>query len=323
MSSPRHLLARRAAWIDSLTLLGVLVALIALFSCLSDHFFSLPVLTTIANQIPGLTIVAVGMTFVLIVGGIDLSVGSVMALTGTVFGALAVTHQWSTPAALICALLCATACGLANGWITVTWAVPSFIVTLGMMEVARGAAYLATNSQTIYLEDRLEVLAPPSDGFAVSWAFVLALGTVAACQLALRHTPLGRHCIAAGDNAEALRLSGIDPRRPTLIVFVFSAFLAGVAGLFTVAHLTTADPNGGVGMELAAIAAVVIGGTSLTGGRGSVVRSFLGVLIIVVLQSGLAQIGASDPIKRIITGGVIVLAVIGDALRRRFGTGVT
>jgi ribose transport system permease protein len=122
--------------------------------------------------------------------------------------------------------------------------------------------------------------------------------------------------VAIGTNREAVRLSGIDPRPVIAAVFAISGLLAGLAGVFQVAYLESADPNAGIGMELSAIAAVVIGGTSLMGGAGSVVSSFLGVLIISVLQTGLAQVGATEPTKRIITGAVIVLAVIIDAYRQ-------
>ncbi len=313
----RRLLRICSGWGDSLVLLGVLAALLALFGVLSQHFLTTSMLATVGNQIPSLTIVAVGMTWVLIVGGIDLSVGSVMALTGAVFGYLVRSAEWPAMTAAVAALSCAAMCGAFNGWIVVGCAVPSFIVTLGMMEVARGSAYLVTGSQTVYLGKQLEWLVERFGRDGVSAAFLLAVGIVAACQVMLRRTVFGRHCIAAGDNAAALRLSGVDPRRATWIVFVMSALLSGVAGIIESARLSIADPNAGTGMELLAIAAVVIGGTSLTGGRGSVARSFLGVLIIIVLQTGLAQIGASDPLKRVITGLVIVLAVIGDAWRRR------
>jgi ribose transport system permease protein len=149
----------------------------------------------------------------------------------------------------------------------------------------------------------------------LSPAFILAVLVVIAGQILLSRTVLGRHMVAIGTNPEAVRLSGIDPRPVILTVFALSGLLSGVAGVFHVAYLESADPNAGIGMELSAIAAVVIGGTSLMGGRGSVISSFLGVLIIAVLQTGLAQIGATEPAKRIVTGAVIVAAVILDAYR--------
>ena len=151
----------------------------------------------------------------------------------------------------------------------------------------------------------------------MSPAFLIAVLLVIAGQLVLSRTVFGRYVVAIGTNEEAVRLSGIDPRPVKLVVFATSGLLAGLGGVFGAAYLESADPNAGMGMELAAIAAVVIGGTSLMGGRGSVVNSFSGVLIIAVLQAGLAQIGASEPTKRVITGAVIVAAVIADVYRHK------
>jgi ribose transport system permease protein len=255
------------------------------------------------------------MKLVLVIGGIDLSVGSVLALAGTVLGITLVDWNWPYWAAVLACVGVGGLCGLINGVISVFGSIPSFIVTLGMLEVARGAAYLVTNSETKYLGTQIEAIARPIPGLGISTAFLAALGLVLIGQLLLSRTILGRYMIAVGTNEEAVRLSGIDPRPVKLLTFIFSGLLAGLGGLFQVAHVSSADPNGANGMELAAIAAVVIGGTSLMGGRGSVIRTFLGVLIITTLQTGLAQVGASEPAKRMITGAVIVLAVIADVHR--------
>ena len=304
---------------DSIGLLAALAVLILLFALRSDRFLTSLTVTTLLNQIPALTVVTVGLTCVLIVGGIDLSVGSVLALSAATIGATIVDWQWPLWAAAVAGVALGLAAGTLNGLITVAWSLPSFIVTLGTLEIARGAAYLVTSSRSIYIGAAVEPVGAPIPGLGLSPAFVVALLLVAAAQVMLARTILGRYMIAVGTNEQAVRLSGIDPRRVKLAVFVIAGGLAGLGGLFNVARLESADPNAGVGMELSAIAAVVIGGTSLMGGRGSVVNSFLGVLIITVLQTGLAQIGASEPAKRIITGVVIVLAVIIDVYRHRFG----
>ena len=194
---------------------------------------------------------------------------------------------------------------------------PSFIVTLGMLEIARGGAYLVTQSRAVFVGAAIGSIGTPVTGIGLSPAFICAAVIVVAGQVLLSKTVLGRYIFAIGANPEASRLSGIDPRRVLVVVFVISGLLAGLGGFFHVAYLESADPNAGIGLELSAIAAVVIGGTSLMGGRGSVISSFLGVLIIAVLQSGLAQVGASEPAKRIVTGGVIVAAVILDSYRHR------
>ncbi len=292
-----------------------LVVLIVVFGLAADNFLTKATFRTLANQIGDITIAAVGMTFVLIIGGIDLSVGSVMALSGAVLGIGVV--QWGLPLAVgvVLCLLAGLACGTANGLVVVRWRLPSFIVTLGMLEAARGAAYFATDSRTIYLSSIDTLTETVALGLSVP--FFLAIGVVVVGQLALSRTVFGRYLIAIGTNEEAVRLSGIDPRPYKLAVFALCGLLAGVAAVIQTARMSSANPNTANGFELQVIAAVVIGGTSLSGGRGSVVSSFFGVLIIAVLGAGLAQVGAQEYTKRLITGCVIVAAVILDQYRHR------
>ena len=298
-------------------LLGALLALILFFSMQSEYFFSTLTFTTLANQIPSLTVIAVGMTFVLIIAGIDLSVGSVMALSGSVLGlALIDLNAPLWMAGLLC-LMTGLACGAFNGLVVTRWSVPSFIVTLGMLEIARGGAYLVTDSQTKYIGAAVESVSAPLPGINLSPALFVAIATVVLGQLLLSRTIFGRRMIAVGTNEEAVHLSGINVSRVKLMVFSLGGLLAGLGGLFQVGYLQSADPNAGIGLELSAIAAVVVGGTSLSGGKGSVVNTLLGVLIIAVLQTGLAQIGATEPTKRVITGLVIIAAVILDVYRNR------
>ena len=313
---PHRLSQRLAGLTDVLAMLIVLALLIILFGLLSRHFWSWRTLQSVVNQIPDLTVIAVGMTLVLIAGGIDLSVGSVLALSGAVLGIAMTDWNWPLlPAVAVC-LLVGAGCGFLNGLITVRWSIPSFIVTLGMLEVARGAAYRVTDSQTKYIGPRIEQIAQPLPGLGVSCAFLAAIFVVLAGQVLLTRTVWGRYVVAVGTNEQAARFSGIGTRRIRLATFVLCGFLAAAGAVFQVSRLSSADPNGGVGMELAAIAAVVIGGTSLIGGQGSVLRSFLGVLVIATLQTGLAQVGTTEPTKRIVTGAIIVLAVIADVHRR-------
>ena len=307
--------ARRAV-AEYLGLAGVLAALVALFAATTDHFLTGLTFTTLANQIPALTVVAVGLTLVLIAGGIDLSVGSVLSLGAAVLAIALVDWGLPLPVAIGLCLGVGVAAGLVNGLVTVRWAVPSFIVTVGMLEAARGAAYLATGSRSVFVGGTIGAIGTPLPGLGLSPAFLVAVLMVIAGQLLLTRTVFGRYLVAIGTNAEAVRLSGIDPRPVVAAVFGVSGALAGLGGVFHLAYLASADPNSGIGLELSAVAAVVIGGTSLMGGRGSVLSSFLGVLIIAVLQTGLAQMGATEPAKRIVTGVVIVAAVILDAWRR-------
>jgi ribose transport system permease protein len=294
----------------------VLLLLVAGFAAATDHFFTLTTLRTVANQVPDILLVATGMTFVIIAGGIDLSVGSILALSGAVLGVALADWRLPLGAAIAAALATGALCGAVNGLLVTAWALPSFIVTLGMLEVARGGAYLVTASQTKYIGAIVEsVNRPVIAGLTIP--FALAIAMVIAAQFVLTRTVFGRHLVAVGANPQAAWLSGIDPRPIRFVTFLLAGLASAAAAIAQSARLAAADPNAGAGLELQAIAAVVIGGTSLMGGRGSVVTTMLGVLIIAVLSAGLAQMGVQEPTRRLVTGGVIVAAAIADYYRTR------
>jgi len=304
------------ALLDYAGMLAALGLLIAVFSWRANNFFSVVTFQTIANQIPAAIIIATGMTYVLIVAGIDLSVGSVLGLCSCAMGVLMVQGQWPLGLAVAAALAVGLACGLFNGWVSIRWGLPSFIVTLGMLEMARGGAHFIAKSQTQYIGSAVEPITQAA-WFGLSPPFLLALLIVVAAQLVLSRTLFGRYMIAIGTNEEAVRLSGINPRPIKLAVFVICGGLTALAAVIHTSRFQASDPNAGAGFELQAIAAAVIGGTSLMGGRGSVIRTFFGVLIIAVLNSGLAAVGAKDETKRLVTGLVIIIAVILDQYRQR------
>jgi len=303
---------------DYLGLGGALAALIFAFSLATNHFFSPETFRTIANQIPAALLVATGMTFILVAGEIDLSVGSVLGLCGAVVGMTLVKWQWPLWIAVAASLLVGAACGLFNGAVSLRWRLPSFIVTLGMMEMARGGAHAVTKSQTQYIGAPIEGIAATTLlGFSLP--FLVAFAIAIAAQIILSRGVFGRHLLAVGANEQAARFSGINPKRIKLTVFILGGMLVGLAAVIDTSRFQSANPNAGSGFELQAIAAAVIGGTSLLGGRGSVIRTCVGVLIIAVLNSGLAAVGAKDEIKRLVTGAVIVAAVIADYYRHRLG----
>lgn len=310
--------AVRAALADYVGMGIALSLLVLVFSLLTEHFFSITTFKTIANQIPSAIVVAVGMTFVLIIAEIDLSVGSVLGLCSAVIGVGMVQYGWPAGWAVLAAMAAGVLSGAFNGLVTVKWRLPSFIVTLGMLEMARGGAHFITRSQTQYVGSKIEGIAGASIA-GLSLPFLAAVLIVIAGQLVLSRTIFGRYMIAIGTNEEAVRLSGIDTRPIKTAVFMVSGFLVSLAAVIDTSRFQSANPNAGGGFELQAIAAVVIGGTSLMGGRGSVVSSFFGVLIIAVLNSGLAAVGAKDETKRLITGLVILAAVIVDHYRSRIG----
>jgi ribose transport system permease protein len=288
-------------------ILASLILLILFFGFSSDNFFSVITLTTILNQLPALTVVTVGMTLVLIVAGIDLSVGSVMGCRSPLCG------RWGLPwMACLMGLGTGLICGVVNGLLVAYFSLPSFIVTLGMLEMARGLAYVTTGSQTVYIGPQIQSLALPLPGIGVSAALISAIVLVITAQFVLTRTVLGRYLVAIGTNAQAARMSGIDPRPYRLMVLAVSR-TCGIAGMST-HYLGSADPNAGIGWAIAIAAAA--GGTSLM-----VVmvdhRRLRGVLIIAVLQNGLAQIGVSEPTKRLITGAVIIIAVLIDRWRAK------
>jgi ribose transport system permease protein len=303
------------AWLDDYFLLVALAALVVLFGAVSEHFFSLATLSTILNQLPALMLVTVGMTLVMMVGGIDLSVGSLMALSATIIGVATIVWALPIPVAVLLGVAAATLAGTFSGWLSAYFGLPSFIVTLGMLEAMRGLAYITSDSQTVFIGPRIQAVSLPLPGLGLAPAFLIALAVIVFAHGVLRRTVAGRYIVAIGTNETAARISGIETKPYRMATLAVSGFLAGVAGLFNASYLAAADPNSGSGLELSAIAAAVIGGTSLMGGRGSVVGAFIGVLIIAVLQSGLAQVGLTEPVKRLITGAVIIAAVLLDRWR--------
>lgn len=312
-ATPPPASGRAAEHLGTLIALG---ALVLVFSLTTRHFFGATNFRTIANQIPSAVLVATGMTYILILGQIDLSVGSVLALSGAVLGIALSQGHWPLPAAWLAALATGAACGAFNGFVSLRWRLPTFIVTLGTLEMARGGAHALTGSQTLYLGAAVEGIAE-ANVLGLSLPFLLAVSLVVAGQIILTRTVFGRYVIAIGTHSEAARLAGIDPRPVQFTVFAVAGSLVALAAVIDTSRFQSANPNAGIGLELQAIAAAVIGGTSLMGGRGSVTGTFIGVLIIAVLNSGLAAIGAREELKRLVTGAVIIAAVIADVYRHR------
>jgi ribose transport system permease protein len=302
---------------DLLVLLAVWGGLVLLFGELSSGFLSPATFGSVANRIPALLLTATGMTLLMVTGGIDLSVGSLLGFCGAMVGVAMVDWGWGLAGAIVLSTLLGLALGGVNGVVSVKLRLPSFIVTLGMLEIARGLAFLATHSQTKYIGAAIEGVGTPISGWIVSPAFLVALAAVALGQALMSYTVLGRHLVAVGANIEAAAISGIPVDRPRLWAHALLGALTGLAAVVNCSRLGSADPNAGVGFELSVIAAVVVGGTSLLGGRGSVAKSLLGVLIVATLEAGLVQMGASEPAKRVVTGLVIVIAVLADSWRRR------
>lgn len=312
-----NLLERLSQMFEEFFIFIALLLLVAFFGFAADNFFTTGTLTAILTQLPALTVVTIGMTLVLISGGIDLSVGSVVALSSAVIGIAFTVFELPLFFAACLGIAAGGCAGLVNGVLGAYFRLPIFIVTLGMLEAGRGMAYMVTDSQTAYIGPSIQGLALPISGLGVSASFLISLALVVLAQLALTRTVFGRYLIAIGTNETAAKISGIRTEPYLTWVLVISGLLAGLGGLMNAAYLGASDPNAAIGLELSAIAAAVIGGTSLMGGRGSIIGAFIGVLIISVLQNGLAQLGVSEPFKRLITGLVIILAVLIDRWRGR------
>jgi ribose transport system permease protein len=298
-----------------------LVLMIVAFSVLAPRFASVANLTNILTQISINTVIAVGMTFVILLGGIDLSVGSVLALA-TIVGGLVITHEDLSPTTAVVLSILASAlvgclCGLFNGVVSERWKVHSFIVTLGMLNIARGAALQISNSRTIseFPDAFNEVGSATVVGVPV--IFLMALAIVLAGRFVLARTIFGRMIYAIGNNEEAVRLSGHVPALYKVAAFTVCGGMVGLAAIMYMMRLNIASPILGVGFELNAIAAVVIGGTSMSGGKGSMVGTFLGASIIGVLNNGLLLLGIGDFARQMVTGLIIVIAVIIDKYRMR------
>ncbi len=294
-----------------------LLALALFFQMLTGSFLSPRSLYSILNQLPMLTVTAVGMSLVLVVGAIDLSVGAVAAVTAAVCGVVLSELALGPAGALVIGIVIGSGIGLLNGFLSAYLSLSAFIVTLGMLEAGRGLAYQVTGSKTIFLGQTLDALSRPIQGIGISLSVIISVLVVVAGHFLMSKMVLGRQLVAVGANETASRISGIRVRVRKLLVLTISGALAGLAGVFNAAYLGASDPNSGIGLELSAIAAAVIGGNSLMGGRVSVIGAFLGVLIISVLQSGLAQMGVNEPAKKLITGAVIILAVLADQLRQK------
>lgn len=298
-----------------------LLLMIAIFSAAAPHFTDESNVKNILTQITINLIMATGMTFVILIGGIDLSVGSVLALCAMVAGLVLKSEWLPVPAAIAAAALTSVVvgmtCGLINGFVSSFWSVPSFIVTLGMLNIARGAALEVTDARTLFEFPNMFNDFGTATLLRIPAIFLVALSLVLLGWAVLTRTVFGRLIYSIGNNEEAVRLSGHNTFIFKVAAFVISGLTVGIGAIIYMARLTIASPILGTGFELNAIAAVIIGGTSLNGGRGSLIGTFLGACLIGVLADGLILIGVGDFVRQMITGGVIILAVILDSYRAR------
>ena len=314
LETPMRSESRLAGWgnlIHSplvLPLAGLLVVSI-LMALASDNFFNLSNILNVLRQVSIVAVLAVGMTFVILTGGIDLSVGAVMALVGTLVAGLIVHSGLPASVALPLGLLLGLAIGLFNGALVAWGRMPAIIVTLATMGMARGLALIYSGGY-------------PISGIPswISWFGIGRIGIVpvpviimvaiyAVAWLLLQRTAFGRHVYALGGNETAARLSGVKTRRVKLAVYAISGLTSALASVILTGRLMSGQPNAGVGFELDAIAAVVLGGTAIAGGRGLILGTLIGAVLLGILNNGLNLMGINPYLQDVIKGGIILLAI--------------
>lgn len=304
-------------WLSRYGIVLALLLLCAAMSWLSPHFLTASNLSNVMLQISINGILAIGMTFVILAAGVDLSVGSVMAFAGMVAAGLASSAATQGAGWGIAAGLAAgAACGAANGLAVAFLRLPSFVVTLGMLSAARGMVQIWNDGMAVSGLGPAFVFIGQGRFAGLPMPVWIFLGLLALAWLVLGHTRFGRHVHAVGGNEKSARTSGIATRKVQLAVYTVCGLCAGLAGIVLTARTTSALTQAGMGYELDAIAAVVIGGTSLSGGIGGVAGTLFGALIIGVINNGLDLLGVSSYYQQVIKGVVIVAAVLLDRLSR-------
>lgn len=308
--------------IQRFIVIGALIVLFTVFAMTTPKFFTLQNVLTIALQTSTLAFMGIGVTYVIITAGIDLSIGSVLALSGVVAG-LATRAGVPVWISFLLGIATGIGCGTLNGFMVTQLDLPPFIATLGMMQIARGIALQITGARAVAglpqsfgkLGNGVLFKTPGFPG--IPYPVIIMVITALIFSFILRRHRIGRFVYAVGSNEEAARLSGINVNRTKITAYVISGVLAGLTGIVVMSRIVTAQPNAGVAYELDAIASAVIGGTSLAGGSGTILGTTIGAFIVGVLRNGLNMQGVSYFIQQIVIGLVIVAAVTADRLQKR------
>ncbi|ETX12388.1 ribose ABC transporter permease [Marinomonas ushuaiensis DSM 15871] len=302
-----------------------LVILLVFFSVTSPNFMQMSNMLAILQATSVNGVLAVAATLVIITGGIDLSVGTLMTFTAVVAGILLTNLNLPLPVGVLGAILAGAFCGFCSGSFVAKMKIPPFIATLGMMLILKGLSLVLSGARPIYFNNT-EGYDAISRGSLIGEVLpflpipngVLILFVVAGvASYVLSKTVLGRYCFGIGSNEEAVRLSGVNTDRWKIAIYAVAGGICGIAGILISSRLNSAQPALGLGYELEAIAAVVIGGTSLSGGRGSIIGTLIGALIVAVLTNGLRVLSVAQEWQTVITGIIIILAVYADMMRRQ------
>ncbi|GIW26225.1 ABC transporter permease [Meiothermus sp.] len=311
--------------LPSLTILGPLVALllaVVFFSLQSERFFTGQNFSLILQQVSVVAVLAIGQTLIILTAGIDLSVGFVMALGTMVMAKFAVELGMPPLLAILCGMAVTTAFGFLNGFLITRFKLPPFIVTLGTMNIAFALTQIYSRSQTV--SNLPEAHLFWGNTFRLgetvfTYGVVLVIGLYLLVWFFLSETAPGRHLYAVGNNPEAARLMGIPTQRVLLLTYTIAGFFYGIAGWLLISRTSVADPNAGQTENLETITAVVLGGTSLFGGRGMILGTLLGAIIVGVFRNGLTLMGVSSVYQVLITGILVILAVVADQVSKRRG----
>jgi ribose transport system permease protein len=321
LGSPSGGLASIRNAASSVKELNILIALIGLSTFLSfasPYFLTADNALGVARAFSLTAIAAIGQTMVIITGGIDLSVGSVLALSGLSTGMLLATG-WPLVPSIIAGLLVGMIFGACNGLLITRVGLPPFIATLGMLSIGRGLVYILHKGYPVTVPRGEDLLLQVGQGYVgiVPVPVIIMLVITIVATLFLSKTTLGRYVYAVGGNEEAARLAGIDVGRVKMFVYTVSGLLAAVSGIILLSRLVSAQPSAGLGFELPVIAAAIIGGTSLVGGEGTVLGAVLGAAIIGVLENGMVLLGVNTYAQQAVTGAVILVAVGLDMWQKR------
>jgi ribose transport system permease protein len=304
----------------STNLLGILAAFIVLcviMSIASPAFLQTTNFLNIVQQISINFTIAIGMTMVILIGGIDLSVGSITAITGMIVAIMMKNFGIPVGLSIFLALIAACIMGCINGLMIAYLDLPPFIATLGMMGIARGASYSVTAGQPVYSLPKSFLAISERVANIPLFALLIMVALFALAAYTLKYTRFGRYVFAVGGNENCSTLSGIDVKKVKIAVYTISGLCCGVAAMLLTSRLDSAVPTNAEGYELNAIAAVVIGGTSMSGGEGSLFGTLIGTLIMGVIANGLNLLAIPQGPQRMVNGLIIIIAVIVDVMRRK------
>lgn len=298
---------------NNVGIIAVLIIMCIIVSFATDKFLTSNNMISVLRQISINAYIALGMTLIIILGNIDLSVGSIVAMSGTLTVGFIVNQGVPIGAAIVIGLVFGTLAGFINGFIVSTFKVPSFIITMAMMNVASGIAYVYSGGQSTRIKDDLFIAIGTGYLFnTIPLPVVYMIILIAIISFVLSKTQFGTYIYAIGGNREAARLSGVPTKKVEIVVFTISGFLSAFAGLVLCSRMYSGQPSVGSGYELDAIAACVLGGTSMAGGKGRISGTVFGAMVIGVISNGLNLIGVSSYWQLIVKGLIIVCAVLLD-----------